>query len=107
MTSKTLPREPWRGSMICGYQISCGGWSSPPMAFCAERKAEGFPLCREHYAETASEYGHANFAPGNAVGESHWQIRLLWEPYEGEDPVEATAEEIALYAAILDPARGE
>lgn len=99
---KTLPREPWRGSMICGWQISYG---MPGSTFCAERKSDGLYLCEEHQDDLAGE--SMRFAPGNAVGESHWQVRLLWEPMDGDDPVEATPEEVARYRAILDPVRGE
>lgn len=96
---RTLPREPWRGSMICGWQISYG---MPGSTFCAERKANGLTLCQEHWDELIEDGESTAFAPGNAVGESHWQIRLLWEPYEGDDPIEASADEMARYAGILN-----
>lgn len=101
MTPRTLPREPWRGSMICGWQ---NGFR---LEYCAERKADGLPMCQAHYDDCMDEYGEVRMAPGNAVGESHWAIRLLWEPMEGEEPIEASAEEVAAYAAILTPERGE
>lgn len=100
--TKTLPREPWRGSMICGEQIAYGAYSS---VFCGERKADGLYLCRTHWDELTADGDSVFFAEGNALGDSKWAVRLLWEPWEGDDPVEATAEEIARYAAILDPAR--
>lgn len=102
----TLPREPWRGSMICGCQLSSGGWDRP-MAFCARRKADGLACCEACYDDIYAEYGEVRFAPGNALGERHWALRLLWEPSEGTDPIEASAEEIALYHAILTPVKGE
>lgn len=101
---KTLPREPWRGSMICGWQISYG---MPGSTFCAERKADGLYLCEEHQDEQIEAGESMRFAPGNALGDSSLAVRLLWEPMDGDDPVEATPEEIALHAAILDPVRGE
>lgn len=101
MTPKTLPREPWRGSMICGWQ---NGFR---LEYCGERKALDLPMCRGHYQDCLDEYGDVLMAPGNALGDSKWAVRLLWEPWEGEEPIEATPEEIALYAAILDPVRGE
>lgn len=103
-STKTLPREPWRGSMICGEQIAYG---MPYSRFCGERKAEGLPLCGEHWDELIDSGESTRFAPGVAVGAPQWRVRLLWEPMEGEEPVEATPEEIALYSAILDPVRGE
>lgn len=104
MTIRTLPREPWRGSMLCGWQISYDSYSS---AYCGERKAQGLAMCREHHRDWLDAYGDAPMAPGNALGDFKWAVRLLWEPWEGEDPVEATPEEIARYSAILDPVRGE
>jgi hypothetical protein len=89
--------------MICGYQVACGGWDRP-MAFCAERKGDGLPLCAEHYEDVLAEYGEVRMAPGNALGERHWQTRLLWEGDDPAEPAEASAEEIALYAAILGSA---
>lgn len=98
---RTLPREPWRGSMICGWQVSFGDWGHP-IAFCAERKADGLPMCRLHHAEALadSECGHVHMAPGNAMGEPRWSVRLLWEPEEGDQPVEPSYEEMVRYAAI-------
>lgn len=94
---KILPREPWRGSQICGYQISCGGWSSTA-AFCGERKEDGLPYCQEHFWDVMDEYGEVRMAPGNALGDPKWSVRLLWEPYEGDSPEEASYEEMAAYA---------
>lgn len=100
MAPRTLPREPWRGSMICGEQISSGGWGRP-MAFCAERKADDLPMCEEHFDAYMAEYDHVTMAPGNAVGESHLAVRLLWEGEDPDMPIEASAEEIAAYAALF------
>jgi hypothetical protein len=86
--------------MICGEQISYG-----MPVFCGERKADGLYLCRGHWDELIADGDSIAFAEGNAWGEPHIRVRLLWEPWEGDDPVEATPEEIALYASILDPAR--
>jgi hypothetical protein len=71
---RTLPREPWRGSMICGWQTSSGGWSRP-MEFCGNRKGDGLYVCPEHWQELI-EYGDVHFADGNAYGESHIRVRL-------------------------------
>lgn len=100
----TLPREPWRGSMICGNQLAYG---LPGSRFCGRRKADGLACCEACYDDIYAEYGEVRFAPGNALGERHWALRLLWEPSEGTDPIEASAEEIALYRAILAPVKGE
>jgi hypothetical protein len=97
---KTLPREPWRGSMICGYQVSSGGWGRP-MEFCAERKADGLPMCEAHFDEVMAEYGHVQMAPGNALGAPRWALRLLWEPHEGDSPIEPSAEEMERYAPLF------
>jgi hypothetical protein len=100
MTDKTLPREPWRGSMICGYQTEVTTWSSRA-AYCGERKADGLPYCDEHYDDVRMEFGEVVMAEGNALGHSKWAMRLLWEPYEGEDPAEPSYDEMVRYAAIL------
>jgi hypothetical protein len=98
MEHRTLPREPWRGSMICGTQIAFVGRAAE---YCAERKADGAYACEACWNEMIAYDDSLVFAPGNAIGESHWAIRLLWEPSEGEEPIEASAEEVAAYAAIL------
>jgi len=90
---KTLPREPWRGSMICGWQIRYG-------TYCAARKADGLPMCEEHYQDVLDEYGEVRMAPGNAVGAPQWAVRLLWEPMEGDEPVEPSYDEMVRYAAV-------
>lgn len=104
MSSKTLPREPWRGSMICGEQIAYG---LPWDKFCAERKGDDLPMCPEHFQEAIEEYGTVTVPPNVALGENHWAVRLLWEGEDPDMPIEASAEEIARYAAILTPERGE
>lgn len=58
----TLPREPWRGGQICGWQTAYGlPWS----IFCGEFKETGSPLCEEHdYLERMDGYGSLpKFAP--------------------------------------------
>jgi hypothetical protein len=77
------------------------------MAFCAARKDDGVYLCEEHWDELIEDGESTRFAPGNAVGDPEVALRLLWEQWEGDMPVEPTPEEIALYGAILDPVRGE
>jgi hypothetical protein len=85
--------------MICGWQIACGDWVHP-MAFCAKRKAHGLPACQDHWEEAVAD-GATDFAPGNARGERHLAVRLLWEGEDASIPVEASADEMALYASIL------
>lgn len=120
---RTLPREPWRGGQICGYQTAYGlPWS----IFCGEMKKPGSPLCEEHDHDLRGGHGGGlpRFAPGNALGlrltscSGGWLVRdeyddlidasdsrndlarqygftLLWEPYEeGEEPSLATEEEV-------------
>lgn len=106
MTPRTLPREPWRGSQICGYQVCYGGWHRP-MAWCAERKGDGLLYCEEHMDDCIAEYGHVTVAPGNVLGAPQWAVRLLWEPMDGDVPIEASADELARYAGILAPQGGE
>lgn len=92
---RTVPREPWRGSQICGWQIAYGlPWS----IFCAERKGEGMYLCPEHWQEWVEEGGYPRFAQGNALGDPSAPVRLLWEPYGGSEPLEPTEDELARYA---------
>lgn len=97
MTDKTLPREPWRGSQICGRQITCARTYDE---FCAARKADGLPMCEEHW-EYESEDGPVLMAPGNALGDLSVPVRLLWEPMDDLLPVVPTDEELARYAGIL------
>lgn len=97
---KTLPREPWRGSMICGYQVAYGDWTHP-MAWCAERKGDNLPMCEEHFDAVLTEYGCVQMAPGNALGAPHWALALLWEGVNPAIPEEPTADEVALYAPVL------
>lgn len=79
---RTLPREPWRGGQICGYQIAYGlPWS----IFCGEFKKLGSPLCEEHDQEMREEhYGVLpEFAPGNAAGLSLTQSGGGWSVPRG------------------------
>jgi hypothetical protein len=124
---KTLPREPWRGGQICGYQTAYGlPWS----VFCGEFKKLGSPLCAHHDKELREEHGGVlpRFADGNALGlriticSASWLVRdvhgelrgaartlpelkerygftLKWEPYEGDTPVDPTAEELDAFNA--------
>jgi hypothetical protein len=119
---RTLPREPWRGGQICGWQIAYGlPWS----VFCGEFKKPGSPLCDEHDHEMREEYGGLlpGFAPGNALGlhltscSQAWLVRdqydelvagsnsrkeledsygftLSWETEDPDKPEPATEEEI-------------
>ncbi|MEV7814237.1 hypothetical protein AB0P05_26455 [Streptomyces flaveolus] len=96
--SKTLPREPWRGSQICGHQIAYGmPWSE----FCPKRKAPGEVECAEHAEDARMQYGTVRIAPGNATGDPSAPLALLWEPYDGAEPVQPTEDELSRYAAIL------
>lgn len=100
MTMKTLPREPWRGGQICGYQTKVGGWSEGPAAYCGEYKKPGSYVCDEHDRELREDnYGVLpKFAEGNALGQDGPYF-LLWEPHEGKIPDVPTSEELAAYAA--------
>lgn len=104
---KTLPREPWRGSQICGYQLSHTTWTSRS-SYCGEFKKTGSPVCDVHDEEMREENGGTlpRFAPGNALGLAAYRIiampfmfQLAWEPHEGGTPVPATAEEIRAWEA--------
>lgn len=67
---RTLPREPWRGGQICGYQTNVGGWSEGEAEYCGEFKKPGSPVCEQHDKELREDnYGVLpKFAPGNALG---------------------------------------
>lgn len=105
---RTLPREPWRGGQICGWQMEYGVVGAR-MVFCGEYKKQGSPLCDEHDRDLREDnYGVLpRFAPGNALGLAAYRretmpymFRLSWEPKDtpedphGETPVPATDEEI-------------
>lgn len=102
---RTLPREPWRGGQICGYQIAYGlPWS----VFCGEFKKLNSPLCDEHDRDMREENGGRlpEFAEGNAPGLAAYRrttmpymFQLSWEPYEGDRPVPATEDEIRAWEA--------
>jgi hypothetical protein len=67
---RTLPREPWRGGQICGWQTNVGGWSEGAAAYCGEFKKLGSLLCEAHdRLERMDGYGSLpKFAPGKALG---------------------------------------
>lgn len=92
--------------MICGQQVRQATWTRTA-AFCAERKGEGLYVCEAHQAELLAEGEDMTFAPGNAYGERHVALRLLWEGDDADTPIEASAEELALYAPIFHVAGGE
>jgi hypothetical protein len=124
---KTLPKEPWRGSQICGWRIAYGlPWS----IYCGEFKKLGSPLCEVHDKKMREENGGTlpRFAPGNAVGlrltscSQAWLVRdqyddlvagstdlrglqktygftLSWENEDPDKPQPATPEEIAAWEA--------
>lgn len=106
----TLPREPWRGSQICGYQTAYGlPWS----IFCGEFKKLNSPVCEVHDRELREDnYGVLpKFAPGNALGLAAYRrttmpymFQLAWEPYEGVTPVEPTEAELRAYQEQLTEA---
>lgn len=100
---KTLPREPWRGSQICGWQTNIGGWSEGSAAYCGEFKRLGSPVCDVHDKELRED-NHGvlpKFAKGNALGLAAYRretmpymFQLAWEPHKGDRPVPATDGEI-------------
>ncbi|MHA4819437.1 hypothetical protein ACXZ65_34370 [Streptomyces aculeolatus] len=99
MGKKTLPREPWRGSQVCGYQIQIGSWHNSGNIFCGERKEHGLYACREHHQAMAEDEpdGRVRMAPGNAIGSRNKPVRLQWEPSDGSRPVEPTKQEVVDY----------
>ncbi|MGA5598332.1 hypothetical protein ACPCSE_29280 [Streptomyces cellulosae] len=127
-----LRREPWRGGQICGWQMSYG--TGGPSGYCGRFKALGERLCAQHQEEHGEEI--RRWAHGNAEGlalvrtvwgwsvfdqygdlcasaddraelERSYGFALLWEPYEGTEPVEPTEEERAAFeaahAAYVEP----
>jgi len=100
---RTLPREPWRGGQICGWQIAVGGWDGPAV-FCGDRKQHNEYLCRTHLSENEGE--DLRFADGNEVGELDEPVTLSWEPDEGDDPIPATDAEIKAWkeSGVMTPA---
>lgn len=127
MAAKTLSREPWRGGQICGYQTEYGVVPGREV-FCGEFKAPGRYFCQEHHNWVLEEYGSLRMSPGNAKGlelkktvyrwsvldgygdlcssaddradlEEFYGFTLKWEPYDGDEPVEPTPEEIAAFTA--------
>lgn len=99
---KTLPREPWRGSQICGHQLRHATWTARE-SYCGEFKKLGSPVCGVHDAEMREANGGLlpKFAKGNAMGLAAYRItempcmfQLGWEPYKGTAPIPATYEEI-------------
>jgi hypothetical protein len=105
---RTLPKEPWRGGQVCGYQTNVGGWSEGQPEYCGEFKKPGSPLCDEHDAELREEYDGVlpTFAPGNAPGLAVYRrtlmpymFQLAWETEDPDKPKPATPEEIAAWEA--------
>jgi hypothetical protein len=100
---RTLPREPWRGGQICGFQTNVGGWSEGQPEYCGNYKKLNSPVCDVHDTELREENGGTlpRFAEGNALGLAAYRLRtmpymfeLAWEPFEGDRPVPATEEEV-------------
>lgn len=91
---KTLPREPWRGSQICGEQMYDGNASSAA-AYCATRKGDKLPMCEEHFDAMIAEYGTVTVPPDVALGAPHLAVRLLWEGDDPTIPIEPSYEEMA------------
>ena len=123
---RTLPREPWRGGQICGYQSEYGVVPGRTVQ-CGEFKAPGLYFCRHHHKWVSLD-GPIRMAEGNVRGLSlvqdgdRWVVlsgsgmfraaspdraflekvygfTLEWEPYEGDMPIPATPEEIAAWQA--------
>lgn len=99
MGMRTLPREPWRGSQICGYQIAYGlPWS----IFCGELKKPGSPWCEGHdREERADNYGVLpSVAEDVALGlpeTVQGDGVLSWETEDPDTPRYATEEEVAAW----------
>ncbi len=102
---KTLPREPWRGGQICGWQI---GYGLPHSIFCGELKKPGSPLCEYHdEQERLDNYGQLpKFARGNVLGLAAYRrstmpymFQLSWETKDPRKPQAATEEEIRAWQA--------
>lgn len=124
----TLPREPWRGGQICGYQEEYGVVPGRSV-FCGEYKVPGLYFCQHHHDWVAMD-GPIRMAPGNAVGleirwggfhyivhrngkmiafcasrgvlEKKYGFTLSWEPWEGNTPDDPTTEELADFYAQLN-----
>lgn len=131
---RTLPREPWRGGQICGEQLEygvvpgrsvyCSEFKKLGSPLCEEHD-------REYRFDNAGVL--PRFAEGNALGlvikKSRWGwsvldewgqlcssaddrakverlygFTLLWEPYEGNVPIDATPEELAAFQVQLKEA---
>ncbi|MGW7100291.1 hypothetical protein [Streptomyces sp. NPDC054838] len=92
-----VPREPWRGGQVCGYQVTVGRMGSE---YCGERKAPGRAMCQRHHDEVLAEYGEVRMSAGNELGYEDEPFVLLWEPTGGDEPVEPTeAERVAFERA--------
>lgn len=91
---RTLPREPYRGGQICGYQTNVGGWSEGESEYCGEFKKPGSPLCEEHDKEMREEHGGVlpRFAPGNAPGLALRMSQWGWSVYDDRDELVASAD---------------
>lgn len=123
MERRTLPREPYRGGQICGYQEEYGVVPGRSV-FCGDFKALGEYFCQHHHDWLEAD-GPIRVAPGNVLGleltfcSNAWQVRdsdgellsaslnlrmlkrvygftLQWEGENGE-LVDATPEEITAW----------
>lgn len=103
----TLPREPWRGSQICGYQTEYGVIPGRSV-FCGEFKKHGSYVCEVHDQELREDnYGVLpKFAPGNALGLAAYRretmpyiFQLSWEADDPDKPNKPTPEELAAFEA--------
>lgn len=102
---RVLKREPWRGGQVCGHQLVYG-MGAHSERYCGERKAAGEVECAQHARETREEYGVVRVAPGNALGDLGAPVVPLWEPYEGEEPVQPTEDEVEAFRQMW-PGEGD
>lgn len=90
---KVLTREPWRGSQICGYQLTHTTWTERE-SYCGERKAPGLYACTEHDADMRMEFGEVRMAPGNARGVRIEQYPHGWSAYSVGWDVDGSDDEL-------------
>lgn len=129
-TAPVLTREPWRGGQICGHQTAYG---LPGSKYCGDFKALGKYECQQHHDNSIAEYGTAGRvgecnAEGLAIVRTVWGwsvisdddlcasaddrtelernygFNLMWEPFRGTAPIEATEEERDAFAEDSTPA---
>lgn len=80
----TLPKEPWRGGQLCGWQLS-QAIETARASYCGEPKMGGEIICYPHYVQNIEGGELPDFADGNEYGHYVQQSAIdgKWRVFSG------------------------